>query len=485
MDKLANRATVGAMVESAPLRKDEALDQLAERINVAQFVSFEASPDEPKQSYSRVLGDPPNTVYEGVRTAVERLIERSPEGTVNVRSYKPNDPKSWPFDYGIKTVDEVEALVHRRIDEGLHVIVNETVNVSDGGVSGVVQGGVAEFAPDDTPRCVEKPGTASLSLAWASRLIETVYGFVPKIDLGPAVRLEFSVHPRPRGWRATHTLGWELETIGDETLKPHFDWPNRFSRLIGDKAYGLIMANFAGLPVPLTTVFGRSLAPFSFGTDTASVDVWVRTCPPEPQPGFYATKHGWVDPYRLMNIEEHEKSIVCDPDGHKVTKDYVLASTIVQAGVQADFSGSFNVDAEGTLVIEGVAGLGEKFMLDEQLPENLPTRVTKSVTSAYAMLNRVFQAVKFEWVFDGERLWIVQLHRGATPGVGDIIVPGQPAEWRVFDVADGLEALRAVVGSLSISEGLILKGRIGLTSHMADVVRRAGRPARIEPAYTA
>ena len=100
------------------------------------------------------------------------------------------------------------------------------------------------------------------------------------------------------------------------------------------------------------------------------------------------------------------------------------------------------------------------------------------------MLNRVFQAVKFEWVFDGERLWIVQLHRGATPGVGDIIVPGQPAEWRVFDVADGLEALRAVVASLSISDGLILKGRIGLTSHMADVVRRAGRPARIEPAYT-
>ena len=59
--------------------------------------------------------------------------------------------------------------------EGLFVIANETVDVSDGGVSGVIQGGVAEFAPDDTPRCVEKAGTASLPMDWALALIETVY----------------------------------------------------------------------------------------------------------------------------------------------------------------------------------------------------------------------------------------------------------------------------------------------------------------------
>ena len=35
---------------------------------------------------------------------------------------------------------------------------------------------------------------------------------------------------------------------------------------------------------------------------------------------------------------------------------------------------------------------------------------------------------------------------------------------------------------MNAGEGLILKGRVGLTSHIADVVRRAGFPARIEPA---
>jgi len=44
---------------------------------------------------------------------------------------------------------QIEALVRNMSAEGLFVIANETVDVSDGGVSGVIQGGVAEFAPDD------------------------------------------------------------------------------------------------------------------------------------------------------------------------------------------------------------------------------------------------------------------------------------------------------------------------------------------------
>ena len=41
-------------------RKDASLDRLAELINVAQFVSYEPARDEPKQAYSRVLGEQPN-----------------------------------------------------------------------------------------------------------------------------------------------------------------------------------------------------------------------------------------------------------------------------------------------------------------------------------------------------------------------------------------------------------------------------------------
>ena len=54
------------------------------------------------------------------------------------------------------------SVLKRFSSQGLHTIVNETVDVNDGGVSGVLMHNVLEYSPDDTPRCVEKPGVASL-----------------------------------------------------------------------------------------------------------------------------------------------------------------------------------------------------------------------------------------------------------------------------------------------------------------------------------
>ena len=189
--------------ENHTSRKDEALNHLAERVNVAQFVAYSPAKDGLQQTFSRIRGDSPNRRYEDLRAAIERLLGQSPDGTVNVRSYKPDDPRSKPFDYGLSRIDDVEQIIRKRISDGLHVIVNETVDVSDGGVSGVVEEGIVEFSPDDTPRCVEKPGAASLSLSWALKLLEAVYGFRPDIDVGENSRLEFSIHPHPRGWRGT------------------------------------------------------------------------------------------------------------------------------------------------------------------------------------------------------------------------------------------------------------------------------------------
>jgi hypothetical protein len=155
----------------------------------------------------------------------------------------------------------------------LFVIANETVDVSDGGVSGVIQGGVIEFAPDDTPRCVEKEGTASLPVAWGLKLIRSVYGFEPDIVDAGKGRLEFSVHPKPRGWKKTHTLMWEYEGSDSAPADRSLSWPNRFSRHIGDKAFGLLVADAMGLPVPRTTVLSRRIAPFSFGQETGSHEV--------------------------------------------------------------------------------------------------------------------------------------------------------------------------------------------------------------------
>ena len=78
-----------------------------------------------------------------------------------MRSFTPENPKSREFIYGLKSVAEAALRCAPFGDEGLYTIVNETVDVSDGGVSGVIVGDLIEFAPGDTPRCVEKPGTVS------------------------------------------------------------------------------------------------------------------------------------------------------------------------------------------------------------------------------------------------------------------------------------------------------------------------------------
>jgi hypothetical protein len=395
----------------------------------------------------------------------------SGEGAVNVRSYVPHDPRSREFIYGLRTVDDITATAGRLAAEGLHIILNETVDIHDGGVSGVVQGGVVEFAPDDTPRCVEKPGVASLPFETAMSLLETVYGFRPDVHSASGERSEFSVHPAPRGWRESHTLLWEHETGLPDEGRATMQWPNRFSRILGDKAYGLLMAELAGVQVPRTLVIGRRVAPFTFGVATGSVEIWTRTCPAEPQPGLYTTTKGWTDPFAMLAAE--------DPNGS------ALASLLRQDAVPAQHSGAAIVTADGGLAIEGRAGEGDRFMLGIVPPEQLPEHVRGAVAVTYEKLRSVFGPVKFEWVHDGERIWVVQVHRGATQSGATAIVPGEAASWTEFRVEEGLEKLRSLLNSLPSDGGVTVIGEFGLTSHIADVLRRAGRPAKVQVAATA
>jgi hypothetical protein len=446
------------------LRKDEILDQLAERGSVAQFISYR--PDDhgvPLMSFNRLAGTSANTQFSSMACAVEALFARSPEGTVNVRSYTPDSPRSREFLYGLQTIDDVIAAIRRLSSEGLHTIANETVNVADGGVSGVVQGGTVEFAPDDTPRCVEKPGVASLPFDLAIRMLSTVYGFVPELQGGKS-RTEFSIHPLRRGTRQSHTLLWEQEENVGVTVDATMQWPNRFSRHIGDKAYGLLMAWMFGMSVPHTTVIPRRLAPFSFGTATGSHEIWTRTCPAEPRPGLFTTTFGWIDPFALLAKE--------DPDGTQI------ASLLSQAAVPAAYAGAGIVGPQG-LIVEGKAGAGDSFMLGVAPPEALPTSILADITGQFDELSRHFGAVRFEWVHDGSSPWLVQLHRGATGSSGSVIVPGDAEHWVSFKVTHGLEELRALVERLPKNSGIELVGEVGLTSHFADLVRKASVPTRI------
>jgi len=450
------------------LQKDAVLDQLARHANVAQFVSYRQGKGQPVQSFSRVRGREPNVQWDELPEAIAYLLSASGSGMVNVRSYLPHDPQSREFVYGLKSVAEAVSVVQRLHAEGLDLIVNETIDVSDGGVSGVVQGWTIEFAPDDTPRCVEKPGVASLPFEMGISLLATVYGFRPDLTAAHLRRTEFSIHPSPQGWQSTHTLLWEAEGGVQGEGGPTLRWPNRFSRHIGDKAFGLLMADQTGQNVPRSLVIPRRVRPFEFGTTTGSAEVWTRTCPVEPQPGLFTTVKGWTDVYALFGRE--------DPDNLE------LASAIRQDAVPAQYSGAAIVRSDGVLVVEGVAGEGDLFMLGERPSHALPEHIANDVAAAYEALQETFGPVRMEWVHDGTRVWIVQLHMGSTNSTAGEVVPGEATHWIEFNVRQGLSSLRKLLGDLPEGYGVSMIGEFGMTSHIADVLRKAGRPARYSPA---
>src|SRR5947209_6161969 len=122
--------------------KDARLDELATWVNVAQFVSFSPTGD---QRFCRIAGIDPGEKFAQPRHALEAVLKAAVEGRINLRSFRPESAQGNEFIYGIDRLDDAEAAFKRLAAAGLFVIANETIDVSDGGVSGVAQGGVVEF----------------------------------------------------------------------------------------------------------------------------------------------------------------------------------------------------------------------------------------------------------------------------------------------------------------------------------------------------
>jgi hypothetical protein len=110
--------------------------------------------------------------------------------------------------------------------------------------------------------------------------------------------------------------------------------------------------------VPATTVVGRRVAPFRFGRPTGSGERWLRTCPAEPVPGRFPTQRGWRDAFALLAGE--------DPAGS------VIVAVLAQEGVPARWSGAALPAADGGLLVDGVAGFGDGFMLARAAPGPAP-----------------------------------------------------------------------------------------------------------------
>jgi hypothetical protein len=453
----------------APLLKDEALDRRAATANVAQFVSF-APGDVPQLRFCRIDGFGANHRFQSPEEAIHALLAKSPEGLVRVRSFKPGQAQSMPFTHEpLASEREIVPLVRQWARDGLFTIVNEAIDTHDGGVSGVLAGSVIEFAPDDTPRCVELPGVAMLPTQIALKILETVYRCRPSLFYTPLQRIEFTICLQRRGVWRENTILWEIGPLDAAWVEPKGDgnlaigaWPHRFSQFLGDKLFGLLIANALGFDVPRAQAIHRRIPAFSFGRSTESSQYWLRSAPGFRAAGKYPTYFDRGDPFEMMS-----------------QLPATVPSIIVQECVRSLWSGSLNTERTGPR-IEGVEGFADKLMLGKQSPATLPDFVTRPVLETYRRLAELLGPVSMEWAYDGETVWLLQLHKELSISVGTTIVPGEPTTWIDANAADGLESLeQRIEAATNAKSGIRLHGTVGMTSHIAEVLRKAGVPSRM------
>lgn len=434
--------------ESALVYKDEILTTLAAGGNVARFVSFA-----PDGTIRHACPPLPDGI--GLEGAVAAVLADAAAGTVNVRTYRPEAPESNPFVFGIADPATAVATVREHLAAGLHVIVNETIPLGDGGIGGgVIQDGIVELVPDATPRGVEDGDPATLPLNVAAALLRTIYGVDITHLAVPGMRTEFSLHPYRCGTRGEPLIVWERRPVAPApATRVTPSWPNAVSRFLGDKAYGLLMASIYGASVPRTTVIARTVAPFTFGQPTGEPRRWSRAVPAVKLPGELPTFNRWVDPFQV--------AADCGDQ---------LATILSQDDVPAEYAGAAMTDSNGT-TIEGAHGYGDDFMLGLKAAAPLPAAVHDAVAAAVARLAAAFGPVTCEWVYAAGRVWIVQVNQVHTAQAhpGDVT-------WLDFDATDGLEALRTMVSELELGHGIVVHGNVGVTSHIGDVLRRACVP---------
>ncbi|MBI3409416.1 MAG: hypothetical protein HY040_13830 [Planctomycetes bacterium] len=460
---IENRANLGDGRKL--LFKDETLDWLAERGNVAQFVSCDPRM---QQRFCRVNGYARNHRFGSLQDAVQTLFRVAGEEQVNIRTFKPESPHGNPFRTRIATVSAAFSVIRELTSKGYFCICNELVNECDGGVSGVAQGDWLEFAPDIFPRDIESRGVTVLPRGFGLKILERIYGHRPAIDYPHDQRIEFTVTMARRGHRADRTIIWEVTDNAPVLGGAPIRWPNPLSRMIGDKVFGLLVADTLGFLVPNTITISRRIPVFTFGRATGSQEYWIRTCPREPIPGFFTTHHGWLDPFHLLAKE--------DPEGTQ------LASVLSQEAIRAEFSGKVLTRDDGSAFVEGVVGSGQDFMVGARPPERLPEVVVKRVRLVHRSLLESLNGISFEWADDGRRTWILQLHLGISQSSETVVVEGPAIEYRDFSVKDGLEALYRLVEKVKgRGIGIQLLGQVGVTSHMGDLLRRERIPSRIVP----
>lgn len=440
--------------------KTEKLNQLASSgNNIGQFVSVRYT-DIEKPEFVHIKDNEQKIKY--TKYAILKLLDSAKSKLVNVRSYGNGKTRGTRFILGLDDINEIMDIIEVNASEKLHSIINENINPCDGGVSGVVFGDTIEFAPNDTPRCVDKPGVCSLPRELGIKLLEKVYGFDIELEYHNDKRIEFTINPNKEGIKDEHTLIWEIEEM-QASHKARISLNNKFSEFIGNKTYGLLIADLLHLNVPKTTVISRNIKPFEFGFNTTTDEVWTRTAPATKKAGLYTTVKGYIDPFKLLQNE--------DPTGREIP------SVLIQSSADMKYAGACFVRTKKDLdIIEGTSQSGDDFMLGLAKTEDLPNYLLDSLEDLNDKIRKSIELlgeISYEWVYDGLKVWIVQLNKLKSASKNkDTIVDGNVAKFEEFDTDLGLEELRKLILLLDKETiGIKLKGNVGITSHFGDLLR--------------
>ena len=77
---------------------------------------------------------------------------------------------------------------------------------------------------------------------------------------------------------------------------------------------------------------------------------------------------------------------------------------------------------------------------------------------------------------------LFSFNKGGIGTVGVVLFAGENERWERIDASLPLEEILGAINRLEDGVGISIVGDVGLTSHIADVIRKAGRPARLERA---
>lgn len=409
------------------------------------------------------------------------LLTHSKEGSVNIRTWRKDREKGSEFIYGLTSVDEIVSKLNKLRSEGYEILLNETIDKDDGGISGVMLGNIVEFAPFSTPRNVENGNVCRLPIDIAIRILAYTYNlsvttFNKLMNLSKISkeghRIEFSVHPK----HPQYTV-WEIDTLEGRQSPKFINVPQDcdFSKMIGNKTFGLLLMSAMNINVPNSEVINMYLdEKFKFGLyeNKQSDYKWLRPAPKIKEPGKY-------DSIRSKKLDIPKRIREWDKE---------ISSYIIQDDVNSEYSGSAIMRENWRVIVEGVEGTGEDFMVGKKEVESLPKSIIDKVIRTLLELRLDFEkngiintTFSIEWGIVDRTVIIFQFNFIEDDSNEDWIVEPKNGDTTYIDynVERGLEEFRDLTSKIKEGQGINLIGNIGITSHFGDLLRKYRIPSRI------